>query len=290
VNLRSKLIEFFGGALGCTDGSILPFTDGDITPFHKNLNINFVAYAKFNNLLLGVMLGAGVMPADGMAVAGVLDTLRANCCIAADCFSICNKLVTPGISTTLAAITGVVNASVNAAVASPLLLPYFQGKIGNHGDFTVPAKLSVLFNHLVQFFGQALGCSDGTIGTYAGQSLKDAHLGMNVSLAAFDTFNAAIMGVLATNPKLSVGSADYLTVYGVLNGTKSDVCTAADCFGTTGGSTGTTTANTGVSSTTGGASSTTGGASTTPAPTPSSTGFGMVLVAPIFSLLSVFLF
>jgi hypothetical protein len=287
--LRSSLISFFGGALGCTDGTIAAFTGGDITIFHKKLNIDFFAYAKFNNLLLGVMLGAGVVPTDGIAVAGVLDTLRANCCIAADCFSICNKLVTPGISTTLAAISGVVNASVNLAVASPLLLPYFQGKIGTHGDFT-GSKLPLLFDHLVQYFGGALGCSDGTIATYAGQSLKDAHLGMGITLAAFEAFNAAIMGVIAT--AIPVGSPDYLTVYGVLNGTKSDVCTASDCFGASSSGASSSGASSSKSASAS-ASSSGSSSSATPSPSPTpapSTGFGMVLVAPIFSLLSVFLF
>jgi len=286
--------------LGCSDKAIPAYTDGDITAVHKNLNINFQAYYKFNNLLLGVMLGAGVTPIDGMAVAGVLDTLRANCCAAADCFSICNKLVVPGIGSTLAVISSVVNASVNLAIASPLLLPYFQGKIGTHGDFTTDmTKFNLLFTHLVEFFGLALGCSDGTIGNYTGQTLKDAHFGMNVSLAAFDAFNAAIMSVIAT--AIPTTNPDYNTIYGVLNGTKSDVCTAPDCGGsstsTTGGTTTTTTTAKTTTTTTGGTTTTTSGGTTTttsggttPAPATSSTGFGLVLVAPIFSLLSVFLF
>jgi len=312
--LRNGLITFFGAALNCTDGSIGPYLGGDLTPFHTPLGIPFVSYFTFNNALLSVLIASKVATSDVIAVATLLDTLRANCCIAADCKSICNKLITPGINNGSAMMGAVVQATVNAAVASPILLPYFNGSIGNHGDFT-GARLPTLFQHLVQFFGGALGCSDGTIGNYTGQTLTAAHAGMLINQVAFDTFNGALMGVIAT--AIPKGSADYNTIYALLNSTNSQVCTTPDCVSyvstsgsatksTTGGSTtggSTTGGSTTGGSTTGGSKSTTGGSTTggsttstttttsaTPAPTPSSTGFGLVLVAPIFSLLSVFLF
>jgi len=170
----------------------------------------------------------------------------------------------------------------------------------------------VLFNLCLliwfNFFGSALGCSDGTIGNYSGLSLKEAHANMNVTQAAFDTFNGALMGIL--KPFLS--SADYTTVYGVLNSTHSDVCTASDCgtattattaTGTTAttattatGTTATTaTTATGTTATTAttdtsatSATTSTTSSSATPAPS-SSTGFGLVL-APVFAMFTVFLF
>jgi len=310
AGLRTNLISFFGSALGCSDGSIPAYTGGDITKFHTALNIDFPAYFTFNNALLSVLVSSKVAAADVTAVATVLDTLRANCCTnALDCFSICNKLITPGLLNASALITSVVNATVNAAVASPILLPYFTGAIGNHGDFT-GARLPTLFQHLIQFFGGALGCSDGTIGKYTGQSLLDAHAGMNVSLLAFNTFNAALMGVIGT--AIAPGTPDYNAIYTLLNGTKDQVCTAPDCgtVSTSGASSsgasssksasasssgasssGASSSKSSSGASSSGASSSSTSSSATPAPTPSSsTGFGLVLVAPIFTLLSAFLF
>lgn len=297
--LRTGLIQFFGGALGCSDGSIAPYTVKDITPFHTHLNIGFLDYFKFNNLLLNVMLNRGVIAADVAVVAGVLDTLRKNCCvIATDCFSVCNKLIVPGLGSSLPVVTAVVNASVMAAVSSPILLPYFNGKIGTRGDFTVPAKFNNLFSHLVQFFGKALGCTDGTIAEYTGLSLKESHTGLNINLEAFNLFNAAIMNVMVTaiGPTW-LNSADYMAVYTLLNSTKSDVCTAPDCGTSTVSSSGASSTNAtsagtsaGTSSaTSAGTSGATSSATTTPAPSSSTGDAQSIIIGMTLLVLSLFI-
>jgi len=296
-NLRTNLDAFFGEALNCTDKSTGTYTGANMTVAHAGLPINFFAFFTFNNLLLNVMTGAGVVATDAKAIAMLLDSLRPSICNQADCTSICNKLVTPGVGTANATVATVVNATVFAALGDATLAPYFTGKTGSRPDYTLPAnadKLKTLFDHLVSFFGGALGCSDGTIATYAGQSLKDAHTGMGVTDAAFNTFNSALMGIL----KPFISAAEFDTVYGVLNSTRADIvatsttattATTATTTGTSTTATGTSTSTSsksGTSTTSSGSTSTTS-ASTTPAP--SSTGFGLVL-APVFAMFTIFLF
>jgi len=314
--LRSGLDSFFGDsfALNCSDKSIPPYAGANMTVVHAALKIDFFAFFTFNNLLLNVMSGAGVVPTDIMAVAALLDSLRPQVCNQADCTSICNKLVVPGAGTSNATVATVVNATVFAALGDATLSPYFTGKTGGRVDYTLPANavaLKNLFDHLVSFFGGALGCSDGTIAPYTGLTMKEAHAGMGVTQAAFDTFNSALMSIL----KPFISATEFTAVYGVLNSTHDDVCTAADCkSGSTSGtstSSGTattattsTTATTATTATSTTATSTTAKTSTTgttattattattstsSSSSSSSTGFGLVL-APVFAMFTVFLF
>jgi hypothetical protein len=315
-NLRAGLVSFFGDkfALNCTDGSITAYAGADMNTTHAGLKIDFKAFFTFNNLLLNVLTGASVQKADVGAVAMLLDSLRPSICNqVADCTSLCNKLVVPGLGTTNGTVAFVVNATVVAALGDVTLKPYFTGVTGGRVDFTAAANAGAfgnLFSHLVSYFGGALGCSDGTIAPYTGLTLKEAHTGMMVTQKAFDTFNSALMGVL--KPFISQGEFDF--VYGFLNSTHDDVCTAPDC-GTASTTTTATTATTATTTTkatsattattaTTSATSATSGTSTTtkattsstsattsatPAPQTSTTGFGLVL-APVFAMFTVFLF
>jgi len=83
-----------------------------------------------------------------------------------------------------------------------------------------------LRNHLIEFFGAALGCTDRTIGIYNGRSLKDAHRGIPINLASFKEFNSA---VTATMTAAGVRLKDVQAVAGVLESTKCDICSNRDC-------------------------------------------------------------
>jgi len=85
---------------------------------------------------------------------------------------------------------------------------------------------TVLVAHLIQFFGAALGCSDGTIGTYAGANMTAAHNFMIINNANFNYFNQAVLGVMRG---AGVTAADLTSVLAVLETTRVSICNQADC-------------------------------------------------------------
>jgi len=258
--LETSLYEFFGMALGCNDSTIGPYT-GNLLAAHTPLNTNYFAYSTFNNLVSGVLVGLGVAAADVTAVATVLDTVRNQTCIQSDCTTpICNKYSVPYNLNNIALVSLVVNLTVlgpNGLLANSQILPFFNGQTpAGSTNFTDPsqaAAFTTLFNHLVQFFGSALGCSDGTIGAYQGNpNLTQVHLGMPITLSIFNQFNNILLAVMQS---LGVTSTDLNTVGALLNSTIPVIC--PQCGVTPAPTPGTTPAPT------------PGG--TTPAPTPGST-------------------
>jgi len=93
ANLVIHLTEFFGGALGCSDGTIAAYTGPDMGTVHKNIPITSAAFAAFCAALLGVMQGAGVLPADLATVNTTLYSTRSMICNQSDCSSAINLMV-----------------------------------------------------------------------------------------------------------------------------------------------------------------------------------------------------
>jgi truncated hemoglobin YjbI len=280
--LASHLVEFFGSALGCTDKSIANYSGNpNMAAVHQSMGINQAETLKFNELLIGVMRGAGVTEPDLKTVAGVLHATRNDICNKTnpDCSTFCFNYSLGGVLTNKQLMTAVVSGSVAVALNSTLK-KFFDGTFpAGSVDFTASAnsaKFTTLSNHLVEFFGSALGCKDTTIIAYTGNSdMKAVHASMNISAAEFDAFNNAVVSVAAG---LGVTTTDQAFLKSVLETTRSAIVA--------GSSTSSTKPTTGP---------TTGPTSTTPAPTgptpaPSTTGFGMILVVPLFSLVSMLLF
>src|SRR5262245_31559002 len=84
----------------------------------------------------------------------------------------------------------IVNDTIFALAANATTAPFFNGifiivlfmhvyLIGarptNSTDYTIAANAQGLQALLVQFFGAALGCSDGTVGPYVGNNLTYVH-------------------------------------------------------------------------------------------------------------------
>jgi hemoglobin len=226
--LRVRLVTFFGAALGCEDGTIGPYQGRSMDDAHRRLSIDFFAHSQFNRIVVNVLAGAGVSKEDQKAVAQVLDSLRPSICLQSDCMSICNSYSIPTIADNVDLVGAVVDGTVGKALGSANLKRFFDGTQPPFStNYTSdPVSFSILRNHLIEFFGAALGCSDRTIGIYNGRSLKDAHRGMGVGLASFKEFNNAVVSVMAS---AGVKLRDQQAVAGVLESTRCDICTLGDC-------------------------------------------------------------
>jgi len=232
-NLFLHLVQFFGQVLNCTDGSIGAYSGRTMPQAHVGLAIGYANFALFNQYVLNVLANNGVVASDLTLVAKLLNSLNTQICYNADCQTICNKYSIQGVTNNTALISSVVIGTFTAAINSPILLPFFNGSInyvGVQNYLTNTTAQGILVAHLIQFFGMALGCTDGTIGTYQGVTLTASHNILPINNLAFNTFNNALVGVLAA---AGVTAADQATVLGVLNGTRAQVCFAADCFQST---------------------------------------------------------
>jgi len=223
--LSEALVAFFGGALGCTDGTIPAYRGANMTVVHKNMKIDDNTFMFFNNQVIQVLQDNGVSMPDRVAVRKVLMSLRNQ--IVTKQTSICDKysqikkvqnkdLVTSVVSGTFERITG---------AATPTLV-FFNGVkpkgSTNFLNATNANKLNNLVTNLVTFFGAALGCTDGSIGAYMGGTLLDVHKNMQVDTNSFNFFNQQLVGVLRA---ASVGKADLLAVEKLLNSTSSQIVT-----------------------------------------------------------------
>jgi len=273
--LFAHLVQFFGKALNCTDGSIAAYAGADITLVHANMGIGYYDHASFNQALLNVLTTAGVFSSDVTLVATLLDSLRPSICTKADCSSICNKYSSPGVTSNYGLVSTVVSRTVTAAFTPGSGLDqFFNGSVpaGSTNYVGNTTATVILAGKLVSFFGGALGCSDGSIQVYGGPALAVSHAKIPINNASFVKFNTVLVGVLAG---LGVSSADQTTVAGVLEGTRSMLCNQVDCFAQTGtAATGTSAAGTSASPTSAAVTGTTA---------PSAASF----LAPIFYLATV---
>jgi hypothetical protein len=73
-NLRNKLVQFFGAALGCSDGTIPTYNGRSMEDAHKRLSIDYFSHAQFNRIVVSVLAGAGVEREDLATAARLLDS------------------------------------------------------------------------------------------------------------------------------------------------------------------------------------------------------------------------
>jgi len=67
---------FFGMALGCTDGSIGPYTGGTLKDVHTGMGVTEPVFDFFNFQVISVLRKAGVVPMDLRAVHGLLNSTK----------------------------------------------------------------------------------------------------------------------------------------------------------------------------------------------------------------------
>jgi len=229
--LFGRLVEFFGLVLNCTDGTIAQYGGLGMAVAHNGLVIPYADFALFNQYVLDVLAANKVDPADIALVAGALNGLNSAICQAKDCQNICNKYSVQGVVNNSALMTLVVSQTVMAAFGSNVLLPFFNGQITYPGvtDYTKNVTaITILGTRLATYFGNNLGCTDGTVPGYAGTSLTASHSILPINNAAFTTFNGALVSVLAN---AGVSTADQTAVATFLESTRSQVCFQPDCAG-----------------------------------------------------------
>jgi len=76
AGLVHGLVTFFGGALGCQDGTVSKYGGPSMRDVHKLMGIHNAEFNFFNIQLLEVLRSAGVSRPDRMAVDKVLNTTR----------------------------------------------------------------------------------------------------------------------------------------------------------------------------------------------------------------------
>jgi len=227
IHLFQGLVNFFGEALGCTDGSIPPYTGPSLADAHAGMPINATQFELFNSFIIDILDAAGVVDEDLATVAGILDSTRMDICNDCPPPSICDYYSHALGLTNLELISFVVNETVVAALTSDLVV-FFNGEVPEGStNFADPDNLESflhLFEGLVNFFGAALGCTDRTIAPYTGPSLADAHAGMPINATQFEQFNGFIITILDA---AGVVDEDLASVAAVLESTRSAICN--DC-------------------------------------------------------------
>jgi len=223
--LVDSLVSFFGDALGCSDGTITPYSGPPMSKVHQPMGIATFEFNFFNDQVIAVLKAAGVSDVDQVAVRIVLNGLKADivaqgsiCDRYSEVLKVSNKdLVSKVVLAVFQRVT---------AFGSPTRV-YFNGDKPpgslNFLDAKNKVALDGLVNGLVTWFGMALGCSDDTIAPYGGPPLNAVHKVMGINVDEFDFFNTKVLNVLRSS---GVVTKDLIDVSMALNGTKKEIVTA----------------------------------------------------------------
>jgi len=223
--LEDSLVAFFGAALQCPDGTIGPYQGPPMAKVHQVMGISIHEFTFFNDQVVAVLAGAGVSDIDQVAVRILLNSLKNQIVVQG---SICDRYSDALSVSNKDLVNKVVKGTVMRVVAegAPTKI-YFDGtKPPGSLNFLDPKNknaLDGLIHGLVTFFGDALGCSDGTIPPYRGPSLRAVHGIMGINVDEFNFFNNELIGVLRG---AGVVPKDLTAVHRVLNNTKSAIVSA----------------------------------------------------------------
>jgi len=223
--LVASLVQFFGAGLGCSDGTITPYTGPSMDKVHQPMGIQSGEFNSFNEAVISVLAGAGVSDIDQVAVRIVLNGFK-NDVVAQN--SICDRYSVALKVTNKQLVQSVVLKAFTAITSdSSPIKKYFDGrKPAGSLNYLNPKNkqaLDGLVHGLTTWFGQALGCSDDTIPPYGGPPLSKVHRIMGINEMEFDFFNGGVINILRQS---GVVSKDLVAVARALNGTKSEIVTA----------------------------------------------------------------
>jgi len=232
AELTKDLIEFFGGALGCNDATIPRYVDPGLGPIHQPLRIPQNVFDAFNQILVGVCATNGVNSTDLATILMVLNSLQGvivfnpnmvpSMTPAMMSGSVCDRYSAILRANDHDVVYAIVNRTVYKVVANPVTVPFFNGqRPANAVNFLIdPVAVANLIEQLVQFFGQALGCTDGTIAPFSGRNMLNVHRNMGLTLNEFNTFNNL---VLLSMKEYGVTQTDLALVMTVLQGLENDI-------------------------------------------------------------------
>jgi len=128
--------------------------------------------------------------------------------------------------------------NISGLVNMPLNKPYFDGTKPPKINFlTDTAQFNTLADHLIRFFGGALGCMEyAAANPYTMVDLKAKHADMAITKAVFDEFVGQVAGALISfGVSSATGPTDDLTFPAALLGMflkgnpTAEICSAADC-------------------------------------------------------------
>jgi len=223
--LVGSLVQFFGDALGCSDGTITPYTGPKMDKVHQSMGIASNEFNFFNDQVIAVLKGAGVTDIDQVSVRIILNGLK-SAIVSQN--SVCDRYSTELKLSNKELVTKVV-VTVFGRITSFMspIRKYFNGDKPpgslNFLDSKNKLALEGLVNGLVTWFGMALGCSDDSIGPYGGPPLDKVHKIMGINKPEFDYFNTEVLEVLR---KSGVVTKDLVLVSTALNSTKSLIVSA----------------------------------------------------------------
>jgi len=223
--LVGSLVQFFGAGLGCSDGTISPYTGPSMDKVHQPMGIQSAEFNAFNEAVISVLAGAGVSDIDQVAVRIVLNGFK-NDIVAQN--SICDRYSVALKLSNKALVQAVVLQAFSAITAdSSPIKKYFDGRKppGSLNYLNPKNKVSLdgLVHGLTTWFGQALGCSDDTIPPYGGPSLSQVHRSMSINENEFNFFNGGVINILRSK---GVASKDLVAIARALNGTRNEIVTA----------------------------------------------------------------
>jgi len=226
AGLIKSLVSFFGDALSCPDGTIAPYSGPKMDKVHQRLGISIHESTFFNDQVIAVLAGFGVEESDQVAVRITLNTLREAIVFQN---SVCDRYARLLKVTDKDLVTQVVKGTVAKVTATGTpTRKYFDGtKPAGSLNFLDPANkrsLDGLLNGLINFFGVALSCNDGSLAPYFGPTLRNAHRIMGIDTNEFDFFNNQVIDVLRG---AGVAKMDLTAVHKILNNTKSEIVTNA---------------------------------------------------------------
>src|SRR4051794_19712212 len=85
-------------------------------------------------------------------------------------------------------------------------------------------------DHFRQFMGRTLGCTDGTVATYAGDTMEDSHSFMTINNAQFVYLKNLILGSMDRALGVTrVTPEDLVATNMVLETYRMGICNAPDC-------------------------------------------------------------
>jgi truncated hemoglobin YjbI len=238
--LRASFISFMGGALGCSDGSIPPYTGASMKEVHKNMPIGAFEYDFFVDAIVTAMRDAGVTADDRTAVTALLNSgpVRGDVCNFENCIpaSLCDKYSGPDLTTLPNSNEVLMRALTDAAftriAGDTQLKGFFDGTIPTPsvnylGNATA---LDALKRRFIAFLGRrdVLICPQSNFPqtNFTIQNLRTLHENMPITTDAFNRFNDHIIAAAAA---LNVTVEDRAIIRAVLNSTEPLICNQRGC-------------------------------------------------------------
>jgi len=218
-------------ALGCNDATIPPYGGAALDVVHQPLQIPLNVFNAFNALLIQVVAKFGVNSTDQAAILAVLNQQAGlvvyNPMMSMSpppgmmSMSICDRYSYLLKVNDHDLIYAVVNRTVFKVVSDANLVIFFNGQRPSSAiNFLAdPNALALLMELLTRFFGQALGCTDGTILPYTGRSMLNIHRNMGLTVGIFNQFNAY---VVLSMQEYGVSPQDRSATYMALQGMQAD--------------------------------------------------------------------